>query len=177
MTSLEEMRRQLRKRFEELKTKEQEKRRIEERRKWVEEIEEEREQQKKAIKAFIDLTLKEYSAKTGYPVPKVEWAPTLMVNFKYVCAGYDHEKKAIIINEDFIRERWARVSGREEVIRSVLAEEFWHSVQDAKGEIPPDISEKPELMKKIEKEARQKAIELSGISEETARYLGLQGLH
>ena len=114
-------------------------------------------------KAFIDLTLKEYSAKTGYPVPKVELMPILITICGVTPAGYDPKSKTIFISEDFIRERWATVYGRD-VIRSILAEEFWHSVQDAKGEIPDIYVHYEPIILMLEKEARQKAVELSGIS-------------
>lgn len=122
---------------------------------------------------YIAKVLKEYSEKTGYPVPKVKWKELLIIPpiFTIKPAWYDIEEKAIFINESYMRERWAKISGREELIRSILAEEFWHSVQDIKGQITPNTFTNLKLMEEIEQEARQIGDKLSGVSEYFKKHL------
>jgi len=131
----------------------------------------------KEVVDFVQYLLKEYSEKTGYPVPTLKLG-YVRVFFEYVLTAYNAATKEIIFDNRWAGDLWARMRAEmEKFLRYAIAQEFWHYVQHLEGRIITDLKYVHKMRPLIEAEARAKAEVLSGISrkemEELAKELTL----
>jgi len=118
---------------------------------------------------FVNSILDEYSRVTGYPVPRWSSEPIRLL-FEELLAGYDVARGKILVHGALAWEIWRRDKVKaQRFLRYVLAQEFWHYVQHFEGRIYTNIGRW--LRPLIEGQARRRAEELSGISEEEAHRL------